>query len=293
MLLRGIAPFDRLTARLLAAVKRQFRWTPPFADRVNYFRGVATRLREEGFTVHHPEVSFAKTVERRAEDLGKALKKVLAEPNVDKVHIISHSMGALDARHMIVDGGMADHVASLTTIAAPHRGTHIADMLAEGTVGNITKPLRRMLELGGLSSLTTSECTAFNARAEHAEATNGVVYRAYYSFQDYPRVFAVLQPSWKIIHNKAAEGEKDNDGLAPVTSQRWQPTLSSSDGSHVKDVGQKPFPVRGDHLNVLGWWEPNDARVWWWRRSLVAQKRQYEAEVREAYVTIATEAVNS
>jgi triacylglycerol esterase/lipase EstA (alpha/beta hydrolase family) len=40
------------------------------------------------------------------------------------VHIIAHSMGGLDARHLIVDiVTMADKVGTLATIGTPHLGT--------------------------------------------------------------------------------------------------------------------------------------------------------------------------
>ena len=42
------------------------------------------------------------------------------------MHLIAHSMGGLDARHMIVREGMAERVASLTTVGTPHNGTPVA-----------------------------------------------------------------------------------------------------------------------------------------------------------------------
>jgi triacylglycerol lipase len=47
----------------------------------------------------------------------------------NKVHIIAHSMGGLDARHLISRLGYSDRVASLSTISTPHHGTRIADEL--------------------------------------------------------------------------------------------------------------------------------------------------------------------
>jgi triacylglycerol lipase len=46
-----------------------------------------------------------------------------------KVNIVAHSMGGLDARRLLAmnDGWFAGKVASVTTIATPHRGTAIAD----------------------------------------------------------------------------------------------------------------------------------------------------------------------
>ena len=45
----------------------------------------------------------------------------------DRVVIIAHSMGGLDARYMISRLGMDDRVTALVTITTPHRGSPYAD----------------------------------------------------------------------------------------------------------------------------------------------------------------------
>ena len=63
----------------------------------------------------------------RSGQLKQRVEEALVQTGASKVHIIAHSMGGLDSRRMIVDLGMADKVASLTTIGTPHRGTILAD----------------------------------------------------------------------------------------------------------------------------------------------------------------------
>ena len=46
-----------------------------------------------------------------------------------RVLIVAHSMGGLDARYMISRMGMEDHVAALLTITTPHRGSPYADWI--------------------------------------------------------------------------------------------------------------------------------------------------------------------
>ncbi len=72
-------------------------------DALHYFKGIAGHLRSHGFDVYHSSVSFAGRVDRRAEDLRNEVNKVLTLRGRKKVHIIAHSMGGLDARHMIVN----------------------------------------------------------------------------------------------------------------------------------------------------------------------------------------------
>jgi triacylglycerol lipase len=97
-------------------------------------------LRKNGIEVYHTNVSFAADVETRAKDLTREIQKILADTGHAKVHIIGHSMGGLDARQMIVHEGMADKVATLTTIGTPHWGSPVAEWVLEH---DLTRSSRR------------------------------------------------------------------------------------------------------------------------------------------------------
>lgn len=99
---------------------------------INYFNGVAAHLRKGGHTVMAPQVNPVGSVAQRGEQLGAA---ILRQASVgEKVHIIAHSMGGLDARHAITHvAGVKDRVASLVTIGTPHRGSPVADAIANRT----------------------------------------------------------------------------------------------------------------------------------------------------------------
>src|SRR6185369_6230360 len=86
-----------------------------------------------------------------------------------KVNILAHSMGGLDARFAIARLGLADRVASLTTVATPHRGTALAD-LGKGLVGGrLGHALGRLgVPLDGLNDLTTVRTGDFNATVPDA-----------------------------------------------------------------------------------------------------------------------------
>ena len=172
-----------------------------------------------GFDVYYTNVEFAGSVALRARQLSEQINEILNQDNAEKVHIIAHSMGGLDARHMIVDrDGMAGKVASLTTIGTPHLGTSFADIGI--TLGGrlVIDSLSSILDLKGFDDLTIKSCDDFNRRAEAQEADNDVVYRTCASSEKRDHVFLPLQPSWFFINEK--EGE--NDGLVSVKSQRWK-----------------------------------------------------------------------
>lgn len=252
-------------------------------DSLHYFKGVASHLRTHGFDVYQSSVSFAGGVERRAQDLRNEVNKVLGLKTQEKVHIIAHSMGGLDARHMIVNHDMAGKVASLTTIGTPHLGTSFADWGLAHQGDEFIEIIGRIIDLGGFRDLAQGACSDFNEQAIEQEATNSVIYRAYAASQKQKLVFTPLQKSWDIIN----DNEGDNDGLVSVTSQLWKSELVTPQGT-VKLIEQKRFPVGADHLNEVGWWDLNEMREFaWWKTSIVTAIRDYELGIKNVYLEIA------
>ena len=253
------------------------------ADRFHYFKGIASHLRENGFDVHHSRVSWAASVDTRAIDLEGEVKRILAETGAHKVHIIAHSMGGLDARHMLVTNGMAKKVASLTTLGTPHLGSRIADILVEQGIDQILGIFRSFINLEGLSSITTDVCAAFNEAHEKEEAENDVIYQTYYSHQTLDRVFVPFQVAWKILNKH----EGKSDGLVSIKSQKWKPELKGRRGI-VKNVGQLKFPILADHLDQVGWWNLNEFhKAGWWNMKALREKNKHEEIIQDLYLKIA------
>ncbi|MCA1558048.1 MAG: alpha/beta fold hydrolase [Acidobacteria bacterium] len=282
VLAHGIARFDIL----LEIMRRRFKLPETeFSDRFQYFKGIKTHLEANGFRVFHPNQEFAGRVDLRAEQLRDRVNEAIAETGADKVHIIGHSMGGLDARHMIIDKGMTDRVASLTTIGTPHLGTILADHVIGHGGFFLIEGLRAVVKLDteGFKDLTITACEEFNARAEDEEARNGVFYQTYASSETLNLIFAPLIPSWIFIRDHAGR----NDGLVPFTSQQWKKELIASDGAR-KSISQKEFPMPADHLNQVGWWDPQEivnpltALI-----GLVKRVQDYENQIKGVYLDIA------
>ena len=271
ILAHGIVPFDALYRPLLQAGLRRF--LRP-SDKYDYFSGIAGHLENHGYTVFAPRVPFAAQVDKRALALKRRVEVILESTGADRVHIIAHSMGGLDARHMIVDFDMADRVATLTTIGTPHRGTSFADFGLAKVDWLISFTGVFGLNLEGFRDLSTSAAAAFNERALNAEAQNSVRYATYAAHQSYERIFTPLKLSWKVI----AGSEGDNDGLVPVTSAAWTGRLGS------KTVRQEAFPVPADHLNELAWWEPCELRA------PRQERRPFKNKIRDAYLKMVRDA---
>jgi triacylglycerol esterase/lipase EstA (alpha/beta hydrolase family) len=106
------------------------------------FDGVKEALEAHGHFVVPANISPYQTTPKRAEQLtGEidrarrdfcAARRADADPstcfNETKVNLIGHSQGGLDARWAVGKLGYGPHVATVTTLGAPHRGTPIGDV---------------------------------------------------------------------------------------------------------------------------------------------------------------------
>jgi triacylglycerol lipase len=126
---------------------------------LNYFNGIALHLRQQRKTVIAPQVNPVGSVKQRGEMLASLILEQV--PVGERVHIIAHSMGGLDARHAISKvSGFSERVATLVTIGTPHRGSPVADAIANRTgplFPHIPTFLREKLESNApaLHDLTT------------------------------------------------------------------------------------------------------------------------------------------
>jgi len=283
VLAHGIARPDFLIDSVVRSLNLSLYDFGLISDRFHYFRGIASYLRKNGFCVYHSNVSFAADVETRAGDLKREILRILEEVKSEKVHIIAHSMGGLDARYMIVFEKMASHVASLTTIGTPHLGTPVADFVLQKGLGKLIDLFRAFINLDGISSVTTYRMRHLNQEMRDAEARNSVFYQVYYSQQDYDRVFFLFQKSWEFLQ----EVEGANDGLVSVKSQQWVKELVSDSGL-TKPIIQVAFPVKADHLEQVGWWNMNKMiKVGWWNIFALRERIQNENKIKAIYMNIA------
>ena len=83
----------------------------------------AEELRRHGVWAYAPNVSAYDTVPLRCAAWEQRLEHVMEETGCDRLNLIAHSMGGLDARYLISEMGLHRHVATLTTISSPHHGT--------------------------------------------------------------------------------------------------------------------------------------------------------------------------
>lgn len=83
-------------------------------------------LRIQGYQVLVSQVDAMGGIEKNAAQLKAEILRYLKETGAEKVNIIAHSKGGLDAKYMISHLDMAEKTASLTTLCTPHKGSPVA-----------------------------------------------------------------------------------------------------------------------------------------------------------------------
>lgn len=213
--------------------------------RVDYFRKVAARLDAAGIDVITARVPALGGVPAR----GDALARLIEELPHDRVTVVGHSMGGLDARWAIARGA-TDRISDLITIGTPHRGTPIADLLARGPVERARALLARLgLPSDAVDWLSTRRLASF---AHDAPDAPGVRYACVVAATaDRARVHPLLRAT----HAYLSLIEGPNDGLVPASSQRWGEVLAEEEVDHWAQVGWSGGHDAGDWIlrNTSTW----------------------------------------
>lgn len=197
-----------------------------------YFRGVPERLERSGCDVNLAKVARSRGIAARAQDLGAFVREL----DGDKVNIVAHSMGGLDARYAIAKLGLGDRVASLITVGTPHRGTPLADAGTHLRVGAFLQSLGVWPE--AIDDLTVSSMERFNTEVEDLP---GIIYGSVVGVARSKRQMnPLLVPGYLYLKKRVGE----NDGIVPATSQEW---------------GEVLYRIQADHWAQIGWSRHFDA----------------------------------
>lgn len=142
---------------------------------LNYWGRIPGELEENGAVVYYGNHQSAASVTDSGREIADRILQLTAETGCEKVNIIAHSKGGLDCRQALTLPGVAQHVATLTTVNTPHRGCEFADYL----LGKIPEKEKNMAAktynaalrklgdpnpdfLSAVSNLTSAFCCQFN-----------------------------------------------------------------------------------------------------------------------------------
>ena len=193
---------------------------------IEYWGRIPKTFSKNGIAFYHGETDAWGTIEKNAEILKARIDAILKERGTEKVNIIAHSRGGLEARYLIANMGMERAVASLTTISTPHRGVKAMNIALKLPVA-LYKFCSFFVDawykaLGDKNpdffassrQLSEKSCAEFNERNPDMK---GIYYQSYAAMLKYFFGDIILATLNQFI--KLTDG--GNDGLCPVESAKW------------------------------------------------------------------------
>jgi triacylglycerol lipase len=204
--------------------------------KVSYFGRIGRAIAERGHPMIVSGVHPTAGVVTRARQLKETILRqldILGRPR-DRVIVIAHSMGGLDARYMITRLGMEDRVAALLTVTSPHRGSPFADWCVKnlGRLGTFRLLTALGLDVQAASDLTTWNCGKFNELVPDAPA---VKYFSVSAARPWHLVPPFALHAYKVVYD--AEGE--NDSLVSVKSSTWGTHLGVWPADHWHTLNKR------------------------------------------------------
>lgn len=223
---------------------------------LGYWGRIPKALQENGAEVFYGGQDSNGSIESNAGQLEVSFNNVLKQTGAEKINIIAHSKGGLEARYLISALGYADRVSSLTTVSTPHNGSVTVDKLI-----NISRPLVKFgcraadvyfRLLGDKNPDTYSAVTSF-------ETANAEIFNEKYP--DSPLVYyqscgfvmkkmtsdMLMWFPWLVVNY--FEGE--NDGLLPPRAVEWTNFMGVYTGnggrgiSHCDEVDMRRMRLSG------------------------------------------------
>lgn len=234
---------------------------------VNYWGRIPKELIRNGASVYYGNQEAWGTIEQNAMDIKNKILEVIEKEKCEKVNLIAHSKGGLDARYMVSALNMEKYVASLTMIATPHKGSRLIDIIykiPKGILHIISSFINKYFKIIGdknpdfftaSKQLSEEYSESFNKEVINCE---NVYYQSYatvmkHFLSDY--ILSIPYIMLRIIDEK-------NDGMVTIKSAKWgefKGTLSNkySRGISHGDIidlrknDYKGFDVREKYVEIV------------------------------------------
>ncbi len=233
---------------------------------VDYYWHVRADLAAHGEPqVYTPAVDPFNDSETRGRELLAHVERVLEETGAARVNLVAHSQGGLDAR--VVANLRPDLVASVTTIATPHEGTPIADVVlrvvadrrlqdlldalvrlvaaplydAAGDETSVFAPLR-LFSRGGSDAFNAAHPDEPSVRYYSIAGRSGRSLAAEFCRRGDRASFlrrydSTTDPTDALLSVPQAILDEPSDGLVPVSSARHGRFLGCIPADHLDEIG--------------------------------------------------------
>ncbi len=191
-----------------------------------YWGRIPSALERRGAALFYGLQDCWASTETNAAALVRRIDGILRETGAEKVNVIAHSKGGLEARMAASSLGAGEKIASITTIATPHHGSKTIDLLFRApkplfslsalAVDNWIRLVgdRKPDFLAVCKGFTTERMAAFNR--ENPDCP-GVLYQSFACVMRHPFSDVNLSTANFIVNRI----EGPNDGLVTVASASW------------------------------------------------------------------------
>jgi triacylglycerol lipase len=214
-----------------------------------YWSRIPKELRKRGAKVYLSHTQAFNSHIDNALILKSRIISILETTGAEKVNIIAHSKGGLEARWMISRLDMADKVASLTTIASPHKGSYVADSILNTLeIQGKTEQVVRIAEfyarligdrdpniLTAAENLTVDYMKHFNGSVLEM---SGVYYQSFGCVMNYDYPLKYLLSAQNLLTEK----EGQNDSQVSLESARYG---SFTQAESPDEFGMSHFDIAG------------------------------------------------
>ncbi|WP_051688897.1 esterase/lipase family protein [Butyrivibrio sp. AE2032] len=198
-----------------------------FRDRKHlcYWGRVPKTLESLGARVFFGNQDSVGSIESNADTIAKSLDEALRVTGADKVNILAHSKGGLEAKYL-VNHGYQDKIASITTIDTPHHGSHTIDFLMKSPkwmVKTAAWGTDLWMKILGDKHPDSYKCFDIltTGTAEQFDIDNPAPEGIYCQSYAFKCESAFSDPVFCITFPVVSRFDGENDGMVSVASSRW------------------------------------------------------------------------
>lgn len=236
-----------------------------------YFQDVVSDLRSQGYCADVAVLPPVAPVPERAMLLRTEATRVMARFGAERIHLIAHSQGGLDSRWMISRLGGDAFVTSLTTIATPHRGCEISELV----LGSDESARAAVARLFGVSLKdpaaydnfirtvhTLSPAWVRNIMNPSTPDMRSVRYESWAASAALPPIgFESLHPALFVTAAWLQTHVGANDGLVATDSMVWGGYQGLLRADHLAQIGHGSYNSAVDNFRHLPFYRAVASRV--------------------------------
>ena len=206
-----------------------------------YFYKIDARLRQAGLRVLQPHLGNGPPATRAAALLD-AVHGWRDRHRGERVSVVGHSQGGLDARWLISRLDGSNLVKRLITIGTPHRGSELSDLTRSTLRGSPT--LKQLLRRAQVATAAAEYLSREWVEGEFNPNCPDVRDVEYLSFGGAKRSSLQYWPPFMATNALLSRLDGENDGLVSVRSASWGDYLGTADLDHIEQINYPLFLSR-------------------------------------------------